>query len=161
MLESAAGLLYLALNRHRPQAAFEDLSGTHGYLERSKIVRKKAKKLADPIDRALALASIDSGARAEQQRAQISQGLWGYTDALPDSVLLRSPERDLFNLAQQLNLRLGKPAKEAPGSNGLMVFGLNDFKAVEAAASLASATFEMTSSYLTVSYTHLTLPTKA
>ena len=114
------------------------------------MVRKEAKQQEDPIDRALALAATDAGMRAEKKRKQLSHGLWGYTEALPESVLFRSAEQDLLALTQQLTKRLGKPGPDAPATADLLVYGTDDFDAVETAAATAAETLEMASSYLII-----------
>ena len=65
-------------------------------------------------------------------------------------MLLRPTEQDLFELARQLQERRGKRAKDAAQPVDLLVYGVDDFKAVEATANSATSRLETASSYLII-----------
>ena len=92
--EASLGTLLMVLNAAEPVQAFEELSSTIGFSQRIQLINRQTRVLGSE-DRALVLAVTDRCERAARMRNRIVHGTWGFSDSLPNAVLLTPTSTEL------------------------------------------------------------------
>jgi len=136
--EAEIGAVYLVLNAHRPDDAYAELEASVTFSSRIQMVESCAKSLA-PEENALVLAVTDRASSASKQRNKIAHCNWGYSDALPNSVLQCPARSSLFDIRERLKGELGTTMTREDSASRVMVYNQEDFESVRLAALNAAA----------------------
>lgn len=143
--EDQLAVVYLILNKDRPDAAYIELQSNITYSSRIKLVKNDLSSLSIE-DQALGYATLHRAESAAKMRNKIAHCTWGFSEQLPDCVLrVNNTQKDI---RERLKKLLGIPFQREAAEVGIFCYTADDFDKIRLAALDAAAPLTILCDYL-------------
>jgi len=145
LCEGQLAVVYLILNKDRPDAAYEELQTNITFSSRIKLVRNDLASLSVD-DQALGYATLHRAESAAKMRNKIAHCTWGFSEKLPNCVLrVSNAQKDI---RERLKKLLGIPFHREAAEVGIFCYTAEDFDNIRIAALDAAAPLTIFCDYL-------------